>query len=57
MFTFLRTGSAGECSVEDELNRVAGGSNILDFADVAALLLLPLNLWSVSSGNKTPIGV
>lgn len=41
--TFFKTGSAGECSVDDELKRVAGGSNILDFADVAALLLLPLS--------------
>lgn len=40
--TFFKTGSAGECSVDEELKRVAGGSNILDFAEVAALLLLPL---------------
>lgn len=40
--TFFWAGSAGECSVEEELKRVAGGSNILDFAEVAALLLLPL---------------
>lgn len=48
--------SAGECSVEEELNRVAGGSNILDFAEVAALLLLPLWTLIVSVGlRKEPI--
>lgn len=43
--TFFITGSAGECSVEEELKRVAGGSNILDLAEVAALLLLPLHTY------------